>query len=183
MDSLQLARSGEKVGDYFEFGGVVITQQHLVALDDHGYDEFLYAVGCEFGGDHNDATTIGRVQRAGDIALLLQAVEHDRDAGSGEAEPFGQRSRRRGLFFPEQDDFQCAPIGLVHAEHSDQFPDQIIDGSVIELQRPLELDRDPGGFACRRAHRLSHRSLETENRSAEVTDQEASGVERPIRSR
>jgi hypothetical protein len=49
----------------------------------------------------------------------------------------------------------------------------MLDGSVIELQGPFELDRDPGGFGCSRAQRPSPRSLETWNRSAEVTDQGA----------
>lgn len=138
---------GGEAGSYLRAGAVDEWHGHAVG-EPGGFRGALDQVAAPVGG----------VGRAGDVAELLQPVEHRGDAAGGQAHPRTECAGRALLL--GQQEFQAAQIRLVGAQPGSEFAVVVVDRGLVVLHRRAEAipDRIPTRRPSRR-HRLnrSHR--------------------------
>lgn len=134
MGLLKLARMAEEVGDQVELVGAVAGEQLLLALGDQRPDQLPGSAGGGLRRAHDHLAAVARVGGAGDVASLLEAVEHAGDTARGQAEPVSQEPGCRfGHVLDE--DLQASQVGLVDSEQARHFPVVVINGRLEALHR------------------------------------------------
>jgi 2-polyprenyl-6-methoxyphenol hydroxylase-like FAD-dependent oxidoreductase len=128
---VQLPAAAQVVADCGQLGGAVVGDgfealgdQRLVEL----HPDLLGGLG---GGPHDHLAAVGWVWCAGEVALLLEAVEHGGDAAGGQPQLLAQLAGQRGRLGEQE--LQAAQVGGVDPQHAGGGGVEVVDGRLVGL--------------------------------------------------